>query len=430
MDEDKAGIRSPQSLWRNHDFLLLWAGQAMSIMGSNASGFALTLLILDITHSPAHAGFVGTLAALPYLLFSLPAGALVDRWDRKRLMILCDAGRAVALGSIPAALWLGRLSVAQIYSVVVIERVLFVFFNAAQAAALPRVVVAEQLPAARAQNEATAYGIGSLLGPALGGFLFQSIGKAIPFLTDAVSYGVSVISLTLIRAEFQEDRADEPRALRVEIREGLVWLWTQPLVRAMAFLAGSYVFAGAATSLIVIVLARQMHAPPTFIGIVFSVGALGGIVGALLGGRIQRRFSFGQVIIGVTWIATLLWPLYVFAPNPVILGAITAGLYAVEPIYNVVQFGYILPLIPDEIQGRVNSVFYLIIFAGAPIGVALAGVLLQAIGAIPTVLVFLGCRLLMAVSVTLNAHIRTAPSVIDRASAGIATATSPTPIGD
>jgi len=211
-----------------------------------------------------------------------------------------------------------------------------------------------------------------------------------------------------IKTAFQDARPTCSRRLRVEIAEGMVWLWRRPLMRAMAFVAAGYVFAGAATGLTLIVAARQMHAPPTFIGIAFSIGAIGGIVGALAGGPIQRRFSFGRVIVGVTWIATLLWPLYALAPNVVVLGAITAGLYAMEPIYNVVQFGYLLPLIPDELQGRVNSVFYLIIFAGAPLGAALAGLLLQAFGVVPTVLVFGACRVALAVFVTVNTHIRQA----------------------
>ncbi len=401
---------SAGSLWRNRDFMLLWAGQTVSILGGTVSGFALTLLILELTGSPARAGFITTLGAVPYLLFSLPAGALVDRWDRKRLMILCDAGRALALalGSIPLALWAGRLSPLQLYGVVVVERTLFVFFNAAQASALTRVVAPARLPAARARNEATHYGVGSLLGPALGGALYQGLGRAVPFLVDALSYGVSVVSLLFIKTAFQDARPTCSRRLRVEIAEGMVWLWRRPLMRAMAFVAAGYVFAGAATGLTLIVAARQMHAPPTFIGIAFSIGAIGGIVGALAGGPIQRRFSFGRVIVGVTWIATLLWPLYALAPNVVVLGAITAGLYAMEPIYNVVQFGYLLPLIPDELQGRVNSVFYLIIFAGAPLGAALAGLLLQAFGVVPTVLVFGACRVALAVFVTVNTHIRQA----------------------
>src|SRR5579872_6365522 len=111
----------PTPLWRNHNYLLLWGGQAVSSVGGEASQLAFPLLILSLTHAPAQAGFAGALRSLAYLLLGLPAGALVDRWDRKRTMILCDAGRALALGSIPLALalalalGLGRLTMAQLY---------------------------------------------------------------------------------------------------------------------------------------------------------------------------------------------------------------------------------------------------------------------------------------------------------------------------
>src|SRR5260370_7516417 len=106
----------PKSLWRNRDYMLLWSGQALSDIGGAVSGLAFPLLVLAVTHSPAQAGFVAALRALPAPLFSLFAGVLVDRWDRKRVMLLCDTGRALSLASIPIAFRLGHLTVCQLYS--------------------------------------------------------------------------------------------------------------------------------------------------------------------------------------------------------------------------------------------------------------------------------------------------------------------------
>src|ERR1051326_6280022 len=122
------------SLWRNRDYMLLWSGQVVSNIGTQVSQLAFPLLILALTQSPALAGIAAALRALPYLIFSLPAGALIDRWDRKLVMIICDTGRALALGSIPVALLLGHLSIAQIFIVTTIEGTLFVFFNIAEVA--------------------------------------------------------------------------------------------------------------------------------------------------------------------------------------------------------------------------------------------------------------------------------------------------------
>ncbi len=119
----------PHSLRRNRDFLLLFAGQIVSSIGSQVSQLAFPLLILALTGSPAQAGFLGAMRGLAYVLFGLPAGALVDRWDRKKTMILSDLGRALALGSIPIALALGRLTLLQLYLVTFVEGTLFIFFG-------------------------------------------------------------------------------------------------------------------------------------------------------------------------------------------------------------------------------------------------------------------------------------------------------------
>ncbi|MBO0782908.1 MAG: MFS transporter, partial [Ktedonobacteraceae bacterium] len=132
-------LHRPLSLWRNRDYLLLLSGQTISGVGSQVSLVAFPLLILALTHSPAQAGLMTAVRSLPRLIVTLPAGALVDRWDRKRLMLLCDTGRALALGSIPLALWLGYLSDIQLYLVALIEGTLFAFFTLAESAALPRV---------------------------------------------------------------------------------------------------------------------------------------------------------------------------------------------------------------------------------------------------------------------------------------------------
>src|SRR5437899_4581920 len=136
-DRDHIPLRP---LWRNLDYMLLWSGQTVSSTGTQVSQLAFPLLILAVTHSPAQAGFAGALRALPYLLFSLPAGALIDRWDRKRTMILCDIGRALCMASIPVALAIGQLTVLQRYDISAIEGTLFVFFNLVAVACLPRVV--------------------------------------------------------------------------------------------------------------------------------------------------------------------------------------------------------------------------------------------------------------------------------------------------
>jgi MFS family permease len=190
-------------LRRNRDFALLWSGMAVSVLGSRISTIAYPLLVLALTDSPARAGFVGFLATLPYLALQLPAGALVDRWNRKRIMVACDVGRGIALASVVLALWLDAITLVHIMAVAFVEGTLFVFYNLAQSAAVRNIVPLEQLPQALAQNEARERGA-VLLGQPLGAILF-GVARWVPFLADTLSYVASLLTLALIRKEFQVD---------------------------------------------------------------------------------------------------------------------------------------------------------------------------------------------------------------------------------
>src|SRR5581483_10876908 len=195
---------------RNRDFLLLWSGHLVSTAGTQVTDLALPLLVLALTNSPTQAGIVAACGTVPRFVLALPAGVLVDRLDRKRVMIACDVLRALALGSIPLALWLGRLTMAQLYIVSFLLGTGFIFFFLARVSALPRVVAREQLPSAVARQEA-ADSVVTLVGPPLGGFVF-GLGRALPFLADAISYVVSAASLGFIRVPFQRERAEEEKA--------------------------------------------------------------------------------------------------------------------------------------------------------------------------------------------------------------------------
>ncbi len=402
----KAKLSQSNSLWHNRNYLLLWSGQTISSVGSGVSQIAFPLLVLMLTHSPAQAGFAGALRAAPYFIFTLPGGALIDRWNRKWVMILCDAGRALSLGSIPVAFVLGHLTIVQLYIVALLEGTLYVFFDLAETASLPRVVTREQLPAATAQNNVT-FGITTLLGPPLGAVLY-SVGRFLPFLADAVSYTISVLSLFLMRAKFQEERIAPRRKLYLEVSEGIKWLWHQPLLRSMALLNCVMAGLGSGGTLLIIVLAQRQHTSTAFIGFIFSLGGIGAILGSLLARPVQQRFSYGQAIIAILWLYPLPYVLLAVAPTPLILGGLLAAGLLVDATYNVVQFSYRLSLIPDELQGRVNSSFRLISYSLRPLGQVLTGVLLQDIGPIFTILAFSLCLVFLAVAASLNPHVRKA----------------------
>ncbi len=391
-------------LWRNRDYMLLWSGQVVSSVGTRVSQLAFPLLVLALTHSPAQAGLIAALRGLPFALFILPAGAMVDRWNRKRVMILCDAGRAVALGSIPVALLLGHLTILQLCIVSLVEGTLFTFFNLAETACLPQVVSKDQLTGAVAQNSVID-SVSGMIGPSFGGILY-GLGQAVPFLTDTISYLVSVLSLFFIKAQFQEERSVEPLRLWQEIGEGLSWLWHNPVIRFIALLTSGLILPVVGYGLIIIVLAQMQHATSFEIGLILAGGGVGSIVGAVIVAPLGRRFSFGKMMIGSTWLWALTWLFFAIAPNPLLLGIATALSFIVVPIYMSVQFGYRLSIIPDHLQGRVNSVFRLIAFGSEPIGLALAGFLIQAVGPVKTVLILFVPQLVCALVATFSKHFK------------------------
>ncbi|HXR65845.1 MAG TPA: MFS transporter [Ktedonobacteraceae bacterium] len=393
-----------RSLWRNQAYMLLWSGQVISSVGTQISDLALPLLVLYLTGSPAQAGLVGAMSALPYVIFCLPAGALVDRWDRKRTMILCDSVRAVSLGSLPLAYALGHLSLVQIYLVAFIEGTFYVFFSLAEVSTWPALVSKEDFPDVAARVELT-NSIASLAGQAIGGMLYGLV-RVLPFLTDAISYAISVVSLLFIRVPFQEKRESRQRRLWAEISEGVHWLWKQPLLCFLALEGGVVHIVGAGAALLVIVMAQQLHASALVIGLILGAEGIGTLFGALLGGMLQKRWPFAWLLLGTMWLMGLFCLLYLWAPNVVWLALVGVLLAVVMTLFGVIQLSYRLARIPDELQGRVNSVYRLVVFGGDPIGLALTGFLLQIWDVKVTIIIYATSLLLLAVGATLSRKVR------------------------
>lgn len=399
----------PASLWRNRDYLLLWGGQTLSNIGSGVSRIAYPLLVLAITGSPAQAGLIGALRALMYIVLILPAGALLDRWNRKQVMIICDTARAIGMASIPVAALVGHLTLVQLYIVAFIEGMFEAFFDIAEVSSVPQVVSQEQLPAAMSRVQVTA-GLTTLLGPSLGGILF-AIRSLLPFLADAISYVISVVSLSFIRVPFQRQRNatnTTKHNLHREIGEGLRWLWNQPLLRSMAFITSGNIFFGAGQTLIIIVIAQQQHASDATIGFIFGIAGIGTILGAIAAEAISRRFSFAQIIISVLWLFVVFWLPFAALPSPLILGLLTAALFFIGPFYAVTYVSYRLAITPEELQSRVNSVARLIALGLSPAGQALSGILLQYSGPQTTVLLLTAGQVILPLAAMVNRPIREA----------------------
>src|SRR5260221_489851 len=251
-------------------------------------------------------------------------------------------------------------------------------FRLAKSAAVAQVVTRAQLTTAIAQEELVE-GTTSLAGPSLSG-LFYTLGTMLPFIADAVSYAVSIVTLLLIRTPFQAERTARRRRFWAEIGVGVRWVWQQPFVLTMTLLMGAGAFTLSADSLIIIVLAQRQHASAVVIGLIIAAFGVGAILGSLLVPRLRHRLTVGQSILLTRWYFVLSWPLFALAPVPLVLGAVQFGSGVVEPIEDVPYFSHRLELIPDELRGRVLSACRMFPGLMRPLGLAVIGILIQRLG--------------------------------------------------
>ncbi|WP_116201692.1 MFS transporter, partial [Amycolatopsis circi] len=255
----------------NRDYRLLWTGQVVSEAGFSTTIIAFPLLVLALTGSAAQSGLVLGAVAISQLVAGLPAGALVDRWSRKRIMLCCEAAQAVAAIGLVLALYWGVADVWMLVVVAIVMGLSRALFEPAEEASLPRLVAEEQVPSAVAMNAART-SAGQLSGTALGGFLF-AVGRFVPFLFDVVAHVFAFVSLLFVRLPRQPERAEggPPKHLGREIVEGLRWVWSRPPLRATVLCVVSLNLFFSAYYLVIIVLANERGVPAGEIGVMAAM---------------------------------------------------------------------------------------------------------------------------------------------------------------
>ncbi len=378
---------APAGLWRHHDFRQLWAAETVSQVGTQVTLVALPLLavtLLDAT--PFQMGVLTALETLAFLLVGLPAGAWVDRWRRRRVLVTADLVRAVAIGSVPVAHAWDALSLGQLYVVALVAGTATVFFDVGYQSYLPALVDRGQIVDGNAKLEASR-AVAQVAGPGITGALVRVLGAPVLIAADAVSFLVSAAFIGRIRTpDVVPDRAAR-RPLRAEIAEGLSFVLRHPLLRRMVACTGLANLAGAATgALLVLYAIRELGLSESVVGLVFSVGAVGGIVGAVSAARLSRVLGEGRTIplAALTFAgAAAAVPLAsVGAPVPVLLGGWFVESLAVT-VYNVTQVSFRQRLCPPRLLGRMNASVRFVVFGTMPVGGFLGGVLGTWLGLVP-----------------------------------------------
>jgi len=378
-----------RSLWHHRDFLALWTGQAVSRAGSQVSLLALPLVAIVLLHATTfEVGALTATATLPFLLVGLPAGALVDRLPRRRVLIVADVGRCAALASVPVAWAAGSLTVGQLYVVSLVAGSLSVLFDVAYQSYLPELVAADQLVEGNGKLAATDAGA-QVAGPGIAGLLIGAVGAANAVSADAASYVVSFVSLMLVRARPHE-RAREPRTtkLRREIAEGLRFVRGEPRILAVAgATATSNLFSSMAEAVLLVFAVRRLGLSAGRLGIIFALANVGALLGAVSAARIARRIGVGPTIvwsIAMAGLGPLAYPLATRSSAAVLILAGGAVMGFGGVVYNVNQVSVRQTLCPPRLQGRMNATVRFIVWGTMPLGGFAGGALGTLVGLRPT----------------------------------------------
>jgi MFS family permease len=409
---DTARARGP--LLGNRDFTLLWSGDVLSELGSQATTVAMPLLVLALTGSPAKAGLTGLARALAYPLAPLPAGVLADRVSRRAIMVACAAGRAIAMGSVVAALVLGHPSLPQLMVVSFTDAVLWSAAGIAERGLLPHVVGSSELADAVAMNQARE-ALGTVGGPPLGGALFQA-GRALPFLADAASFVFVVLAVLGIRTRPANARSERAGvSVWAEIREGAAWLWHQPFLRAGALLYAAANVNLAAVELLAILVARHHHASSAAIGVALAIAGVGGVAGAVLAGPLRRRSAPRVGVLIEPWVTVVFVPCLLLCRSAFTVGLVVALDLLPISLSSSIVVGRRLALTPDALRGRVQASSAFIAGSIVWVGPPVVGYLFQDAGETAAVLAVTAWALLVALLATASPGLRRVPDAVSSA---------------
>jgi len=374
VDDDR-----PEPLGQNRDFRTLLIGQGISAVGDAVSFTALPLLVLILTGSGLAMGIVGVLESIPDLVFGMVAGVFADRWDRRRMMLVADVGRAVLTALIPLSVVVGAPTLIVVFLVAAPMSVLRSLFLAAYTASLPNLVGRAQLARANSIFEAI-YSFGYILGPGLAGVLVATIGAAQTIAIDAASYAASSVALFFIRRPLTARRDHPPLDLLAEMRVGIAYVASHRVLRdAIAFWGlVSVVSAGLVPAIAYYVVQEQEH-EASVLGLILSAYGLGAFLGAILTSRLRMRRAGRLMLVGnlVRGIA-LVVIVAVGSIGAMVGAALIAGI--VDSVVLITYITLRAAASTDEVIGRVGGTARTISLGLQPIGFITAGLLIDAIG--------------------------------------------------
>jgi MFS family permease len=352
----------PLPLRRNRDFNLIWSGQALSDMGTQMSTIAYPLLILAVTGSAARAGIVGSATIAGTLLLLLPAGVAADRWPRKKILVSTSIIQLVVGATVVPAIITHHIFLIQLILVGFLQGSALAFYTGASRGAVRRIVAPSQLPDAYARTQARDRAA-TMLGPPAGSALF-SVAPYLPFALDSISFGAIAIAVSLLRKNLDPEKSSIPSELaEMRLRErvllGLKYVFNDPFLRMVTLWATVINGVIAGMRLTSIVLAEQTGARPSEVGLMFTISAAVGLVGALLSRKLINLFGERLLVQMICWVFPACAAVMAVAPAFWLIG-IMAGLtgFFLMPI-NVILLARAAEITKDHMQAQMGSAMQL-----------------------------------------------------------------------
>ena len=383
-------------LWRHGDFLKLWSAETISMFGSQVDDLALGFVAIIVLDASAfEVAVLGTLNFVPFIFFALPAGVWVDRFRRRPILIGGDFARAALLATIPVAYLADALTLWHLYVVIFLVGLCQVFFDVAYQSYLPSLVDRDQIIDGNSKLEISR-SAAQVTGPGLAGALVQIFTAPYAVLVDALSFVASGLFLMRIRKPEEKpnvaDADGRKPSMRSELKEGLAFVLSNPNLRAQAgCTATSNFFSNVAFATFLVFAVRELELSAAVIGVIFSLGAAGSLVGAFTARRISGRFGIGPTSIVMAALYGPAFLLAAIAPPgsaaiPFLVVAFLAFGFSVV-VYNIAQVSYRQAICPPRLQGRMNSVMRFMVWGTIPIGTLLGGALATWIGLRETIVV-------------------------------------------
>lgn len=403
------------------DFRWLLASSWTSNLGDGIALAAAPLLIASMTTSPLLVAAGAILQFLPWLVFGLHAGAVADRFDRRRLVMVANGARAIVIGALCVFLTTGQANIAIVLAAAFLYGTAEVFVDTAGSTILPMLVKPVDLGTGNARLQAGFLVANQFAGPPVGAFLFAA-GMALPFLLQAVCVSLAVLLISKVALTPLPSRDAQRHApVHRDIAEGLGWLWKNPPVRTLVLIILVFNITWAAPwGVLVLYATEHLGMGPVGYGALTTASAIGGLLATLSFGWLERRFSFATLMRVCLALEVVMHLAFALTTIGWVALVIMFGFGAYAFVWGTISTTVRQRLVPAELQGRVASVNMVGVFGGMVIGQALGGVIAQIWGlTAPWWFAFVGAAITLLLVWRPISHIAQAPPATGSAEAAV-----------